>query len=391
MSASKVTGGSLTRMTGFEWRRALTGFDPGWWERLGDRRTVLVVVGSPVPGQPALDVARLAGTDPRLRVLFTAAPGPSSAAVEVMLKDAGAAPLPWSDLEDGDVGLVVTASRVPARLPNAPLIVLPGAIPEDVAHRRAPAVFTYAHHLDRPPDSGDGHGVVVGDSDHDRLVASLPLRDFYRRALGAGGRRGLVVVSLPTAGGTGACIRCRSLDVAGRLLAELPSDQYHVLGLPEPGGARCTGGPGLAGHLRDGLGLMPPEADWRAALVAADWILGPPGPVTRYGTIIGAPVLVTGPAPGDALRILAVRLAAHRPVRPQLTEAAARWRPERVRPVLGRITSEPGRFDRTMRSLMYGLLRLPQPATIPVADPVSPPFRIGCQDGERLGHVPQGG
>lgn len=43
---------------------------------------------------------------------------------------------------------------------------------------------------------------------------------------------------------------------------------------------------------------MPPEADWRAALVAADWIVGPPGPVTRYGTIIGVPVLVTGPAPG---------------------------------------------------------------------------------------------
>ncbi|WP_433473929.1 hypothetical protein ACQPZP_34785 [Spirillospora sp. CA-142024] len=373
-------------MTGFEWRRALTGFDPDWWGRLGDRRTVLAVVGSPVPGQPALDVARLAGTDPRLRVLLTAAPGPSSDAVEVMLKDAGAAPLPWSELEDGDVGLVVTASRVPARLPNAPLIVLPGAIPEDVAHRRARTVLTYAHRLDRPPDTEDDHGVVVGDSDHDRLVASLPMRDFYRRALGVDGRRGLVVVSLPAAG---ACIRCRSLDVVGRLLADLPSDRYLVLGLPEPGG--CPGGPGLAVHLRDGLSLMPPEADWRAAVVAADWIVGPPGAVTRYGTIIGVPVLVTGPAPGDALRLLAVRLAAHRPVRPQLTEAAARWRPERVRPVLGRITSEPGRFDRNVRSLMYGLLRLPQPATIPVADPVSPPFRIGCRDGEPLGFVPQGG
>ncbi|MFB4306644.1 hypothetical protein [Actinomadura sp. GTD37] len=375
-------------MTGFEWRRALSGFDPGWWGRLGDRRTVLVVVGSPVPGQPALDVARLAGTDPRLRVLFSAAPGPSSAAVEVMLKDAGAAPLRWSELADGDVGLVVTAHRVPARPPGAPLIALPGTIPAEVAHRPAPAVFTYAHHLDRPPDAGDGRGVVVGDSDHDRLVASLPLRDFYRRALGVGGRRGLVVVALPSSGGACACRR--SPDVVRRLLAELPSDRYQVLGVPEPGGDRCPDGPGLAVHLRSGLGLMPPEADWRAALVAADWILGPPGPVTRYGTIIGVPVIVTGPPPGDALRLLAVRLAAHRPVRPQLAEAAARWRPERVRPVLGRITSEPGRFDRNMRSLMYGLLRLPQPATIPVADPVSPPFRIESRV-ESPGHACQGG
>ncbi|TDC82015.1 hypothetical protein [Actinomadura sp. 7K507] len=377
-------------MTGFEWRRALTGFDSGWWGRLEDRRTVLIVVGSPVPGQPALDVARLAETDPRLRVLFAAAPGPSSAAVEMMLRDAGAAPLRWSELADGGIGLVVTAHRVPARPPGAPLIALPGTIPAAVAHRPAPAVFTYAHHLDRPPDAEDGGAVVVGDSDHDRMVASLPLRDFYRRALGVGGRRGLVVVALPAAGGTGSCARCRSWDVVRRLLAELPPDRYHVLGVPEPGGDRCPGGPGLAVHLRDGLGLMPPEADWRAALVAADWILGPPGPVTRYGTLTGVPVLTTGPPPGDALRLLAVRLAAHRPVRPQLTEAAARWRPERVRPVAGRITSEPGRFDRNMRSLMYGLMRLPQPATIPVADPVSPPFRIGCRDGEPLGHACQG-
>ncbi|MFA1548266.1 hypothetical protein [Actinomadura chokoriensis] len=378
MAASKVEGGSLTAMTGFEWRRALTGFDPGWWGRLGDRRTVLVVVGSPVPGQPALDVARLAGTDPRLRVLFAAAPGPSSTAVEVMLKDAGAAPLRWSELEGGDVGLVVTASRIPARPPDAPLVVLPGANPGEAAHRPAVTVFTCAHRLDRPPDAGDGGTAVVGDSDHDRLVASLPLRDFYRRALGVGGRRRLVVVALPESGGARPCVRCRPLDVVGRLLAELPADRYYVLGVPEPDGVRCAGGPGLAVHLRDGLGLMPPEADWRAALVAADWIIGPPGHVTRYGTVTGAPVLLTGTAAGGALRLLAARLAAHRPVRPQLIEAAARWRPERVRPVLGRITSEPGRFDRNMRSLMYGLLRLPQPATIPVADPVSPPFRVGC-------------
>lgn len=384
MFASEDEGGSLTAMTGFEWRRALTGFDPGWWGRLGDRRTVLVVVGSPVRGQPALDVARLAGTDPRLRVLFAAAPGPSSAAVEVMLKDAGAAPLSLSGLAGGDVGLVVTAHRVPEGPPAAPLIALPGTITAEVAHRPAPTVFTYAHHLDRPPDARDGH--VVGDSDHDRLVASLPLRDFYRRALGVGGRRGLVVVALPAAGGAGVCACRRSPDVVGRLLAELPSDRYLVLGVPDPRGDRCP--ERLAVHLRAGLSLMPPEADWRAALAAADWILGPPGPVTRYGTITGVPVLITGPPPGDALRLLAVRFAAHRPVRPQLAEAAARWRPERVRPVLGRITSEPGRFDRNIRSLMYGLLRLPQPATIPVADPVSPPFRIGRRP---AGRVLQGG
>lgn len=391
MSASEVKGGSLTGMTGFEWRRALSGFDPGWWGGLGDRRTVLVMVGVPGTGQPVLDVARLAGTDPRLRVIFTAAPGARAAAVEALLRDAGIAPLPWREAEGGGFGLAVAATPVSGRV-GVPLIVLPGTAPERVPNAPepagAPAVFAYAHAADRPAPAGAGTGpaaVVVGDSTHDRLVASLPLRDFYRRALGVGPHRKLVLVALPEAACGGA--RCRGRDVLRRLLTELPPRGYHVLGVPEPGPGPCTGGADLAVHLRGGLGLMPPDADWRAALVAADWILGPPGPVTRYGTITGVPVLLTEPLPDDAARTAgdrpgllrcAGRLAPSGPVLPQLTEAAAWWRPDRVRPVVARITSEPGRFNRAVRRLMYGLLRLPQPATIPVADPVSPPFRLPC-------------
>ncbi|WP_370771131.1 hypothetical protein, partial [Actinomadura roseirufa] len=84
----------MTGTTGFEWRRALAGPDPSWWATRGSRHTIAVVVESASPGQPLLDVARLAGTDPRLRVVFAAAPGPSAGEVAGLLRGAGAVVLP---------------------------------------------------------------------------------------------------------------------------------------------------------------------------------------------------------------------------------------------------------------------------------------------------------
>ncbi|MGI5207446.1 hypothetical protein ACQEU6_38435 [Spirillospora sp. CA-108201] len=384
----------MTGTMGFEWRRALSRFDVGWWGGLGDRRTVLMVVGSPELGQPALDVARLAGADPRLRVLFTALPGPSEAAADALLRDAGTVPLPWREARAGDFALVVAASPAPGRGPSAPMIVLPGLdagrAPRPALARdgRGPVVLACAHERDRrmlDEARVAAKVVVVGDTVHDRIVASLPFRDFYRRALGVSRGRKLVVVALPAAalGGRCASVRCGTGTLVQRLLAELTPAGHQVLGLYEPGPHPCTGGASAA-DLRNGLGLLPPEADWRAALVAADWIIGAPGPVTRYGTITGVPVLLTdatAPAAAHDCALQAacgLRLTGHRPVLEQLTEAAARWRPDHAEAVVRRITSEPGRFDRAIRRTMYGLLRLPQPATIPVADPVSPPFRIEC-------------
>ncbi|MEV3923153.1 hypothetical protein [Actinomadura coerulea] len=384
----------MTGPMGFEWRRALSRFDPGWWGGLGDRRTVLVVVDSPELGQPVLDTARLAGADPRLRVLFAAPPGPSESAVGALLRDAGTVPVPWREARSGDFALVVTASSVPGHGPSAPMIVLSGTGTKRASHpagkrgREGTVVLACAHAMDRPMPTEARtvtEVVVVGDSVHDRIVASLPFRDFYRRALGVGRHRKLVVVALPAAGASSRyqVARGGSGTLVQRLLTELPPEDFQVLGLYGPGPHPCTGGPSAA-DLRKGLGLLPPDADWRAALVAADWIIGPPGPVTRYGTIIGVPVMIIGGppragAPPSAAPIPGgVRLVAHRPVLEQLTEAAARWRPELVRAVVRRITSEPGRFDRAVRRTMYRLLHLPQPATIPVAEPVSPPFRIEC-------------
>ncbi|MUN37147.1 hypothetical protein [Actinomadura litoris] len=379
----------------------MIGPDPGWWGTPGERRTVLIVTGSPIPARPLLDVARLADADPRLRVVFTAAPEAAGSGTESRLRDAGAVVLPWREARDREFGLAVAATAAPDLAPRVPLVVLPDArracAPGDLrADGRRRPVLALAHRDERTPPSREGPAeVVVGDPIHDRLVASLPLRDFYRRVLGAGGDRRLVVVAIPA--GDAACRAgpCRPLDVVRRLLAELPSERYHVLGVPEREGDPCPGGRALAGPLRDGLALLPPGADWRAALAAADWIVGEAGPLTRYGAVTGAPVVLVGSGdvrgPGMAeLARLAPRLDARGRIEDQLGDAAAYWRPDRARPVIERITSEPGRFHRNTRRLMYGLLRLPQPATIPVADPVSPPFHVGCT-AEDLRDARQGG
>jgi hypothetical protein len=381
-------------MSGFEWRRSPIGLDPNWWMTRGTRQTVLVVVGSAALGQPLLDVARIAAEDPRLRVVFALPPGVagvSGAETEGLLRSMGTVVLPWAEAGDNEFGLVIAAASPALPYgPRAPLIVL-GWGAYELAMGRGSVAFATTHTAEWPASAGEWvrarqTRVVVGDSVHDRLVASLPLRDFYRRALGVAPGQKLVTVALSPArrAGGGPCEGYR--DVVRRLLTELPPEEYYVLGIPQPElyGHRVCGA--TIGRVRDGLGLMPPEADWRAALVAADWIIGDHhGPVAYYGTVIGVPVILSGSSMNDMgqpglaadLSEAALHLSPHRPIRAQLNEAAGEWRPDRAWPVVERITSEPGRFVRNMRRLMYRLLSMPQPATIPVAEPISPPFRLG--------------
>lgn len=53
----------------------------------------------------------------------------------------------------------------------------------------------------------------------------------------------------------------------------------------------------LTGCVRADLGLLPQEESWRAALVAADVVIGDYGSVTGYAAGIGVPVLLTADRP----------------------------------------------------------------------------------------------
>jgi hypothetical protein len=389
-------------MFGFEWRRVPVGHDTTGWGAREGRHTVLVVVHSATCGQHLLDVVRLVESDPRIRVVFATDSDTFARGVDRLLRDIEAVVVPWRQAATHhDFELVIATSLTTLRHVRAPSIVMPfGERIEAAALREAGyrglRCSTGAHRVIHRCGAGPSSIVlsheaemtrltrafpetlpvttVAGDPTYDRLTASLPLRGFYRRALGVGVRQKLVVVITGQQGPA-------QLDLLARLPAELPPEEYRVIALFPPDLTRPVE-PGLADCMRRGLSVLPPEGDWRAALVAADWIIDD-GAVGPYGAVTGVPVLLSGVngevASGSALAELvrvAPRLLPYRSLGEQLREATERHRPERHQAVLERITSEPGRFNRNMRSLMYRLLRLRQPLSIPTTDPVSPPFHL---------------
>jgi hypothetical protein len=136
--------------------------------------------------------------------------------------------------------------------------------------------------------------------------------------------------------------------------------------------------------MRRGLGLVPPDAEWLGALVAADVVIGDHGSSCVYASAAGVPVLWAGDgegdvAPGSAAAMLAKaapRLLLNRPITPQLEGATAGDQAALSEAVAARITSEPGRFDRNLRRLLYRRLRITQPPSISVTPPAGMPTII---------------
>jgi hypothetical protein len=137
----------------------------------------------------------------------------------------------------------------------------------------------------------------------------------------------------------------------------------------------------LADCRRAGVVVLPPEADWRPVLVAADSVLGDYSSITLYATMTGAPIVMTrfphrdaNPAsPGVDMALAAPALSPTRPLAEQLAYAAAEYPRREFARIARRISSEPGRFNSRMRRLMYRILGLGQPAFPAATQPVEPP------------------
>jgi hypothetical protein len=401
-------------MSALEWRRVPVGLDAGRWVTRTGCRIVLVVVHTVTSGQRLMDVAGLLGPDLRIQVIFTVAPDVFSEGVSDFLRAVGGIVVPWLQATQLEFDLALAASYGSIHELHAPLIVLPhGAgfgklAARQPGHRAVaargaygldaqrlvrdgcviPAAIVLPHDADLARLAGTCPEAlpvasVAGDPCFDLLLASAAERPAYRRSLAVGEGQKLVVVT-STWGPQSLFGQAEAL--LPRLLAELPRNQFCVVALLHPnvwyGHGTWQVRAWLAACLRRGLGLIPPEADWRAALAAADLIVADHGSLGVYGTVVKVPLMLAGfPAqevdPGSASAALAKaapRLYPDRPLIGQLSKAAAAYCPSRYEQVTARITSQPGRFDRNMRRLMYGLLRLSQPAVIsppPVAAPPS--------------------
>lgn len=291
-------------------------------------RTVLVAVSSVETAVRLMDVVPLLATDRRVATLFTVAPAAGGWICPRATEFLATRRLPtlaWRQAVRREFDLVLAADAHGLAQPRGKTLWYPGGTPVAGV---APDVLALAHDADLPAWSewSPAAATVVGDLCYDRLIASIPFRAGYRRVFGVSRRQRLVTVES---------------TVDGSIFDTLPPERYRVV-------------------------VLGPES-WRAALVAADVVIGGLGAVTRYGAAIGLPVLVSTPddrprADGatELVRLHARRLSADRPLRGQIEAVRRRDRGWQDR-VAELVTARSGRAGDLLRTAMYELLELAEP------------------------------
>lgn len=390
-------------MRGADWLQVPVGLSAHQWVTRHDLLNVLVVVHTVTSGQRLLELIELVERDSRVQVAFTQAPDVFSNGVDDFLRDTGGLVLPWEQVIRERFDLAVTAAYGGLQHLHAPLLVVPHGAGFGKTHAGTSAVYgldaqrliyngrvlpdaIVLSHNDQVdvlrhqcPPAVDV-AVVAGDPGYDRMIASLPHRDRYRADLGIRPEQNLVVVS-STWGGQS--LFGRFADLFPRLLEELPS-RYRVAALMHPavwfGHAPRQIRSWLGDCVDAGLVMIGPHVDWRAAVVAADLVIGDHGSVAVYASAIGNPVVLVDPglqavttsgSPQDLLRHSAVIYHQESSLASMFEEARARS--EMLREgVVERLTSRPGRSTTLIRETMYRLLgvpaqgrhRAPSPVTI---------------------------
>ncbi len=403
-------------MTGMDWRQVPVGLDAERWITRTGCKTVLVVVHTVTTGQRLIDVVRLLESDLRIQVVFTAAPDVFSNGVSDLLRDFGGVVISWDQATQLTFDLALAAAYGSVHELHAPLIILPhGAGYNKLAVRRGlggavagrgvygldpqsivrggsvvPTAIVLSHQADlallgrQCPDALPV-AVVVGDPCYDRILASYPRRALYRWALRVSHQQKLIV-TVSTWGSRS--LFGQGIDLLDRMLADFPPDGYRIITLMHPNvwfghGPRQVRA-WLTGAVERGLRLVPPTSDWLGALIAADLIVGDHGSMAVYGAAAKVPVILAGfpdddvsPASASALLAASVpRLREDRPLSRQFADAQANYQAQISELVARRITSEPGRFNQNMRRLMYRVLNLRQPATIPAMSPAGVPALV---------------
>ncbi|MET9529640.1 MULTISPECIES: hypothetical protein [unclassified Streptomyces] len=387
--------------------------EQGRWLTVQDCKRVLVVVHTVTFAQRLQEVFGLLEADFRIQVVFTAAPHAFGGGVAQYLQSLGITTVPWEEALRTEFDLALAAGSRGVHALRAPVVRIshgaghiklltdtselapgekraPGMLSrQHLLHegRVGPAAIVYAHERDLaeladscPEALPVAH--VVGDPCVDRITAGMSRREHYRRALGIEARQRLVIVT-STWGPTSTFGRFDTL--LPQLLSQLPGRRYRVALLLHP---NVFAGHGawqvrswLAGCRSRGIAVVPPEADWQAPLIAADWIIGDHGSLTAYGTLTGAAMLLTpGPrreisasSPAALLAALAPVVSPAHPLAAQLRYAAEQHVPGQYEQVARLLSSAPGQFHRRMRALVYRLLRLGEPACAPAVPPLPTP------------------
>ncbi|MEF9881451.1 hypothetical protein [Streptomyces sp. P9-A4] len=394
--------------------RVPVGPDAERWRTFPAERTLVVAARTVVSTTRVLEcLPAVLRDDTRVSVVF--AYDPTSAfndGVLDLLHDSGCRVMPWTQLRDLAPDLVLTASEnIDVPEGAYPVLVLPHGIgfqkyvPDSRADRvrlsglvpdallAAGRAWLATSHPDQReqllsahPEAA-GRTLLVGDPCFDELMASAPLRSAYRAALGVGAGQRLVVVS-STWGPTS--LLGERPGLPARLLGALPYDDYRVAAVVHPNVWAAHGSWQLRRHLAAaldaGLLLVPPVHAWRSVLLASDLVVGDHGSVTLYGAALGRPVLLSAfgsdSVPGTAAEVLgrhAPRLDPGRDARGQVEAAFEPAARAGYAEVADRAFSEPGRALGRLRTVLYDLLRLPEPSSAPPPVRALAPVRVPAE------------
>ncbi|WP_280727218.1 hypothetical protein [Kitasatospora sp. MAA4] len=227
--------------------------------------------------------------------------------------------------------------------------------------------------------------VVAGDPCIDQLRAGLAFRDAYRQAFGVLSGQKLVVLS--STWGAGSILGAVELQVMRRVLAELPADEYRIVAAVHPNAWFSHGAWQIRHWLAElteaGLCLPAPDSDvWKAALVAADVVVGDHGSVTLYGVALGVPCLlgafdeakVAPGSPMERLGRIAPRLSPGRGVLDQVVKCLSESRGNEELAAVGElVTSRPGAAAQLLRRVFYERIGLAEPAAPARTKPIALP------------------
>ncbi|MFI9381522.1 hypothetical protein [Kutzneria sp. NPDC052558] len=353
------------------------------------------------------EVVPLLEADHRIQLIYTVPVGAERwHGLDEYVHGLGGLVLPWAQARGHEYDLVLTASHREIEHVHGKVMVLPhgaGSVMSRRLSRKAGGATRGTTGLDRevltyrgrviPSAVMVGHdsevavlrdrcpeavptAVVAGDICLDRLVASRRFRADYRRALGVGADECLVTIS--STWGTQSLFG-QHLELYQRLSAM----GCRVAAVLHPTIAAAHGRGTVLGWLGDsiraGLMVIPPERGWQAAVIAGDLVVGDHGSCTMYAAASGTPTIIATDPPalwpgslGDVLVHNAPRLDHDRELWPQLAKAMATHRgPDGE--LAAAISARPGQAAAILRSTMYGLLGLPEPARALPANPVPLP------------------
>ncbi|GAA0521723.1 hypothetical protein GCM10009545_24780 [Saccharopolyspora thermophila] len=367
-------------------------------------RAVLVVARTVTSTARLLEALRFFRNDFRVKPLFTINDtSPYSSGARTLLEAAGVTDIvPWDQVPELHYALALSASEnVDFAKLRGTTVVLPHGIgfnkwvpdpttggtrlaglPRAEALRSGRVRLVLSHpaqerQLRALCSEVAGHTAVTGDPTYDQLLASLPFRERYRRKLGLGGRR-LVLLS-STWRSESELGRWRTLPL--EMLASLPADEYQVAVAMHPN-VWAWYGPGvIRTWFRDaldaGLLLVPPHRGWHAALVAAHLVVADHGSLSLYSAALGKPLLLAAfgdehvpGTPIEKLGRMADRLDPRADLRAQVERALDSHDPDRFAELTAEVFAHVGESATLLRDLLYREMGLaPPPGEVPLLRP----------------------